>query len=60
MLSVPAAIACVRAGDLEHAQRHLAIAEQSAVLWQGTSWEAGIAEASRDRRRQRRHAAARN
>ena len=30
MLSVPASIACVRVGDLENAQRHLAIAERSA------------------------------
>ncbi|MEO8692958.1 MAG: AAA family ATPase [Acidimicrobiales bacterium] len=45
MLSVPASIACVRAGDLTHARRHLAIAEHSAQLWQGTSWEAATAEA---------------
>ena len=45
MLSVPASIACVRAGDLAHARRHLLVAEQSAVLWQGTSWEAAVAEA---------------
>jgi DNA-binding SARP family transcriptional activator/tetratricopeptide (TPR) repeat protein len=45
MLSVPASIACVRAGDLESAYRHLEIAEQSALLWQGTSWEAAVAEA---------------
>jgi hypothetical protein len=32
-------------GDLEHAHRHLQIAERSAMLWQGTSWEAGLAEA---------------
>ena len=45
MMSVPATIVCVRAGDLENAHRHLEIAERSAVLWQGTSWEAGVAEA---------------
>lgn len=45
MLSVPAAIACVRAGDLSAAQRHLAEAERSAQLWQGTAWEAATAEA---------------
>ena len=45
MLSVPASIACARVGDLQHARRHLLIAEQSAVLWQGTAWEAGMAEA---------------
>ena len=45
MLSVPASIACVRADDLDGARRHLALAQESAVLWQGTSWEAAIAEA---------------
>jgi DNA-binding SARP family transcriptional activator/tetratricopeptide (TPR) repeat protein len=45
MLSVPASIACARAGDLPNAQRLLDLAQRSAVLWQGTSWEAGIAEA---------------
>jgi hypothetical protein len=45
MLAVPAAIACARADDLVHAERHLAVAERSAVLWHGTAWEAGLAEA---------------
>jgi hypothetical protein len=45
MFSVPASIACARAGDLPSAQRLLDLAESSAVIWQGTSWEAGIAEA---------------
>jgi multidrug efflux pump subunit AcrA (membrane-fusion protein) len=45
MLSVPASIACARAGDLPDAQRLLALAQRSALLWQGTSWEAGLAEA---------------
>jgi predicted negative regulator of RcsB-dependent stress response len=45
MLAAPASIACARAGDVVHARRHLAIAERSAVLWQGTAWEAGLAEA---------------
>jgi DNA-binding SARP family transcriptional activator/tetratricopeptide (TPR) repeat protein len=45
MLSVPASIACVRAGDLDGAHRHLETAEQSALLWRGTSWEAAVAEA---------------
>ena len=45
MLSVPAAIACARAGDLSHARRHLDVAERSALLWQGTSWEAATMEA---------------
>jgi hypothetical protein len=45
MLAVPATIACARAHDLENAARHLAIAERSAALWQGTAWEAALAEA---------------
>jgi len=44
-LYVPAAIACARAGDLENARRYLANAERSASVWQGTSWEAALAEA---------------
>jgi DNA-binding SARP family transcriptional activator/tetratricopeptide (TPR) repeat protein len=46
MLSVPAAIACAGSGDIAHARDHLAIAERSAKMWEGTSWEAWIAEAS--------------
>ncbi|HEY5786883.1 MAG TPA: AAA family ATPase [Microlunatus sp.] len=45
MLAVPAAVACADAGDLDDARRHLAIAEQSVVLWRGTAWQAAIAEA---------------
>ena len=45
MLAVPAAIACARSGDLAHARHHLAIAEQSAKLWEGTAWEAALIEA---------------
>jgi hypothetical protein len=45
MLSVPAAIACARVGDLANSRRHLEIARQSAPLWQDTSWEGAIAEA---------------
>ncbi|HET9254008.1 MAG TPA: hypothetical protein VFO16_02255 [Pseudonocardiaceae bacterium] len=44
-LSVPASIACSRAGDLPNARRLLDLAERSGLLWAGTSWEAGIAEA---------------
>ena len=45
MLSLPATIACARAGDSLNARRHLEIAQRSALLWQGTSWEAALAEA---------------
>ena len=45
MLSVPAAIACARAGDLRARGVTWRRAERSALLWQGTSWEAGMAEA---------------
>ena len=45
MLAVPAAIACARSGDLAHARRHLAIAEKSAKMWEGTAWEAALTEA---------------
>ena len=44
MLSLPATIACARVGDLANANIHLAIAERSAILWQGTSWEAALEE----------------
>jgi hypothetical protein len=45
MLAVPATIACARAGDIPGTRRNLAIAERSAPLWQGTAWQAGLAEA---------------
>ncbi|MGD9998232.1 MAG: AAA family ATPase [Ilumatobacteraceae bacterium] len=45
MLSVPATIACARAGDLDASRRHLELAQRSTLLWQGTSWEAAVAEA---------------
>jgi hypothetical protein len=45
MLSVPATIACADSGDIAHAYDHLAIAERSAKLWEGTAWEAALAEA---------------
>ena len=43
--SVPATIACADSGDIAHAREHLAIAERSAKLWEGTAWEAALAEA---------------
>ncbi|WP_204045529.1 hypothetical protein, partial [Acrocarpospora phusangensis] len=45
MLAVPAATACADAGDLPAARRHLAIAERSAQLWDGTAWQAAVCEA---------------
>ena len=45
MLSVPAAMACAAVGDLEHANHHLRQAEGSAMMWEGTAWEAATAEA---------------
>jgi DNA-binding SARP family transcriptional activator/tetratricopeptide (TPR) repeat protein len=46
MLSVPAAIACAQSGDLDHAHHHLAIAEQSAKLWEAQAWQGWYAEAT--------------
>jgi hypothetical protein len=45
MLAVPAAIACADGGDLPNANRHLEIARRSARLWEGSAWEAAVAEA---------------
>ena len=45
MLAVPAATACADAGDLDDARQHLAAAEKSAALWQGTAWQAATVEA---------------
>jgi tetratricopeptide (TPR) repeat protein len=45
MLAVPAAIACAQSGDLDHARHHLAIAERSSAMWDGTAWEGWLAEA---------------
>jgi DNA-binding SARP family transcriptional activator/tetratricopeptide (TPR) repeat protein len=46
MLSVPAAIACARSGDLDHARDHLEIAERSAKLWEADAWQGSYAEAA--------------
>ena len=46
MLAVPAAIACARSGDLDHAHHHLRIAERSATLWEATAWQGWFAEAA--------------
>ena len=45
MFDVPAAIACAAVGDLAEARRHLARAEKSASLWEGTAWQAATLEA---------------
>jgi ATP/maltotriose-dependent transcriptional regulator MalT len=44
MLAVPAAKACADVGDIEDARHHLVLAEQSAVRWEGTAWQAAILE----------------
>jgi DNA-binding SARP family transcriptional activator/tetratricopeptide (TPR) repeat protein len=44
-LAVPATIACARSGDLPAARRHLATAERSAKLWEGSAWVGATAEA---------------
>jgi tetratricopeptide (TPR) repeat protein len=45
MLAVPSATACADVGDIDGAGQHLAMAELSAGLWQGTAWQAAISEA---------------
>src|SRR5690606_28432596 len=45
MLAVPATIACASVGDIEHARRHLAAAEESVHFWESTSWQASVLEA---------------
>jgi tetratricopeptide (TPR) repeat protein len=44
MIAVPSAIACADVGDLDDAVRHLAMAEMSAMAWQGTAWPGALAE----------------
>lgn len=45
MLAVPAAMACASVGDVDAAQRHLAVATASASRWEGSAWEAAVLEA---------------
>lgn len=44
MLAVPAAKCCADVGDMGDAHRYLEMAERSAVMWEGTSWQASILE----------------
>jgi DNA-binding SARP family transcriptional activator/tetratricopeptide (TPR) repeat protein len=44
MLAVPSAKACADVGAIEDARRYLAVAERSALRWQGTAWQAAILE----------------
>lgn len=45
MIAVPSSIACSKVGDVDEARRHLAMAERSAMAWQGTAWPAPLEEA---------------
>jgi tetratricopeptide (TPR) repeat protein len=45
MVAVPSAVACAEGGRLDQARRHLAVAEMSASLWEGTAWEGSVTEA---------------
>ena len=45
MFAVPAAIACADVGDLDAARAHLAVAQESAARWDGTSWTGAVEEA---------------
>ncbi|HEY3000194.1 MAG TPA: hypothetical protein VGJ43_16545, partial [Acidimicrobiales bacterium] len=45
MIAVPAAIACAEGGRIDEARSWLAEAANSAALWQGTAWQAAVAEA---------------
>jgi len=45
MFDVPATIACAVVGDVAESRRHLARAEKSASLWEGTAWQAATLEA---------------
>jgi DNA-binding winged helix-turn-helix (wHTH) protein/tetratricopeptide (TPR) repeat protein len=45
MVAVPSAVACAEGGRLDEARRHMAVAEMSASLWEGTAWEGSVTEA---------------
>src|SRR4029453_8009226 len=44
MGALPAAIAGAEGGRLDDARRHLAVAELSASLWEGTAWQGSVSE----------------
>ena len=44
MIAAPSSIACSKVGDLDDARRFLAMAENSAMAWQGTAWQGAVAE----------------
>lgn len=44
MIAAPSSIACSKVGDLDDARRFLAMAEYSAMAWQGTAWQGAVAE----------------
>ncbi|MGZ4582701.1 MAG: tetratricopeptide repeat protein, partial [Nocardioidaceae bacterium] len=45
MFAVPATVAYADAGDVEAAERYLAMAEVSGARWEGSAWDAAVAEA---------------
>jgi len=45
MVAVPSAVACAEGGRPDEARHHLAVAEMSAALWEGTAWDASVSEA---------------
>jgi DNA-binding winged helix-turn-helix (wHTH) protein/tetratricopeptide (TPR) repeat protein len=45
MVAVPSAVACAEGGRPDEARHHLAVAEMSASLWEGTAWEGSVTEA---------------
>src|SRR4029450_656064 len=45
MVAVPSAGAWAEGGRPDEARHHLAVAEMSAALWEGTAWDASVSEA---------------
>jgi len=44
MFAVPAAISHADVGDVATAERYLAVAEEAVARWEGTAWDAAVAE----------------